>query len=245
VVFLCFDIGGTGLKAALVDPSGNLVSDRLRIPTPYPLDPDRLLSALRDMTAGLKGFDRVSMGFPGMVRSGRILTAPHFVSKEGPGGEPDEQLVRAWEGFEMQKALEKVFGAPARVANDADVAGSAVIAGAGLEMVVTLGTGFGTALFYEGRLLPHLELAHHPFYGDRTYNETLGNAARKEVGNDHWRKRVRKALKTLWVLTMYDHIWVGGGNATRLKDDDLPPNGTIVPNEAGLAGGAALWRRTD
>ena len=142
--------------------------------------------------------------------------------------------------FDLQAALAARFRKPARVANDADVQGAAVVRGLGLELVVTLGTGMGSAFFYDGRLLPHLELAHHPFRKDETYNEQLGERARKDIGSSRWNKRVRKALDTLRALCFFDHCFVGGGNAKRLEID-LPPDVTVVDNTAGLLGGIKLW----
>jgi len=127
------------------------------------------------------------------------------------------------------------------VANDADVQGLAVIAGKGVEMVITLGTGFGTGLYLDGRLGPHLELSHHPFRKGETYDEQLGNAARKDVGKKQWNKRVKKAIDNLRALTNFDHLYIGGGNAKKI-DFELDPDVTIVSNEAGIRGGVALWQ---
>jgi polyphosphate glucokinase len=117
-----------------------------------------------------------------------------------------------------------------------------------VELVVTLGTGFGTALYWDGRLAPHLEVAHHPFRKGQTYEEQLGNAARKRIGNKKWTRRLERAIETLRALTHFDHLYIGGGNARRLRFDP-DPNVTLVSNEAGIRGGIALWRagavRTD
>jgi polyphosphate glucokinase len=108
-------------------------------------------------------------------------------------------------------------------------------------MVITLGTGFGTGLYLDGRLGPHLELAHHPFRHGETYEQQLGNAARKEVGITRWSKRVKRAIDTLRRLTCFDHLYIGGGNARRVEIE-LEPDVTIVSNDAGIKGGVALWR---
>src|SRR5581483_3879994 len=160
---LAIDIGGTGLKASVLDPSGGMEHDRVRIPTPYPLSPQKLVMELQKLIQPLPPFDRVSVGFPGMVRSGRILSAPHFISPSGPAGRPDPKLVRAWSRFDLAASLAEVTGKPTKVANDADLQGAAVIEGKGFEAVITLGTGVGTAFFMDGQLLPHLEFAHHPY----------------------------------------------------------------------------------
>jgi polyphosphate glucokinase len=237
---LAIDIGGTGLKAAVLDATGALVADRVRVPTTYPTPPDKLVDELVALVAPLPPFDRVSAGFPGMVRHGRVLTAPQFSRVAGLGSEVDPDLLRQWTGFDLESALATRFGKPARVANDADVQGAAVIQGRGLELVVTLGTGVGTAFFFDGRLLPHLEFAHHPFRQGETYNEQLGDRARKDVGAGRWNKRVRKAIDTLRALCFFDRCFIGGGNARRIEVE-LPSDVTIIDNTAGLLGGIKLW----
>lgn len=240
---LAIDIGGTGLKASVLDFSGRMEHARARMDTPYPLSPQKLVMELQKLIAELPPFDRVSVGFPGMVRSGRILSAPHFVSPEGPGGVPAQKLVRAWHDFDLAAALEQATGRPAKVANDADVQGAAVVKGQGFEAVITLGTGVGSAFFSEGQLLPHFELAHHPLRRGETYNEVLGEAARKKAGNEKWAKRVYETVEVIRALTFFDHCYIGGGNSARLGPD-LPDAVTLVDNSAGIVGGIKLWERT-
>jgi polyphosphate glucokinase len=241
---LSIDVGGTGLKASVLDESGRMEHDRVRTATPYPLSPQKLVMELQKLIKDLPPFDRVSVGFPGMVRAGQILSAPHFVSPDGPAGKPEPKLVSAWDHFDLVAAVEEVTGKPTKVANDADVQGSAVVEGQGLEVVVTLGTGFGTAFFMNGMLLPHLEFAHTPYDKHGTYNNALGDAARKRLGTKKWAKRARAAIEVLRALTFFDHCYVGGGNAARLGPD-LPPGVTVVDNSAGILGGIKLWERTD
>jgi polyphosphate glucokinase len=237
---LAIDIGGTGLKASVLDATGAMVADRVAVKTTYPCPPDKMVDDLAALVAPLPVAARVSAGFPGMVRAGRVLSAPHFVTKEGPGTAIDPDLVRRWSGFDLAGALGSRLGKPTRVANDADVQGAAVVKGKGLELVVTLGTGVGTAFFYEGRLLPHLEFAHHPFLKGDTYNEQIGDAARKAIGNTRWNKRVRRAMATLRALSFFDHCFVGGGNAKKINGS-LGDDVTIVDNTAGILGGIRLW----
>ena len=239
---LAIDIGGTGLKASVLDALGAMEVDRVRVPTTYPLAPGQMIETLKGMAASLPAYDRVSAGFPGMVRDGRILSAPHFVTTAGPGTPVDPDLLAAWTGFDMAGALAEAFGKPTKVVNDADLQGAAVVEGKGLELVVTLGTGVGTALFFKGHLCPHLELAHHPLKKDETYNERLGEAARKRVGPKKWNRRVEKAVTVLYNLCFYDHLFIGGGNASRIAFS-LPPNVTVVDNSAGILGGIKLWDR--
>ena len=235
-----FDIGGTGLKAAVLDAAGEMISERVRVRTPFPCPPQRLVSELAGLFSKLDGAERASVGFPGMVRSGVVLSAPKFDTVAGPGTPVSLELATAWRDFPLAEALGLELGLPVRVANDADVQGAAVVVGSGFELVLTLGTGFGTAAFYDGALLPHLELAHHMFRKDQTYEEQLGELARKAVGDERWVKRVRKAVDALRALTFFSHCYIGGGNAKRLPED-LADDVTIVSNMAGLLGGIALW----
>lgn len=240
ITTLAIDIGGTGLKASVLDAAGAMVHERVRTDTPYPLSPQRLVEELKGLIDQLPGFDRVSVGFPGMVRGGHILSAPHFISPDGPGGTPAPKLERAWARFDLAAALEQTTGRPTKVANDADLQGAAVVTGQGFEAVITLGTGLGSAFFSDGQLLPHFELAHHPLRKGATYNEVLGEAARKKAGTKKWRGRVFEAVETLRALTFFDHCFIGGGNSARLGDD-LPEATSVVDNSAGILGGIKLW----
>lgn len=237
---LAIDIGGTGLKASVLDAHGAMVAPRVRVPTTYPMPPKALIAALTTLVAPLPAFDRISAGFPGVVRNGRVITAPHFVTEEGPGTQIRPDLMAAWKDFDLAGALAAALGRPAKVANDADLGGAAVVAGNGLELVVTLGTGVGTGLFLDGRAAPHLELAHHPFRKGQTYDEQLGDGARRRVGSKKWNKRVRKALANFRVLLNPDHTYIGGGNAEHLKLA-LGPDTSVVDNTAGILGGIRLW----
>ncbi len=170
-----------------------MVADRVKVPTTYPMPPERLVEKLTGLANKLPEADRISAGFPGMVRLGRVLSAPHFVTKKGPGTETVPELFDAWARFDLAAALSQSIGKPCRVANDADVQGAAVVGGQGFETVITLGTGLGTAFFMDGRLLPHLELSHVEFRQKEAFNEQLGEAARKKIGDKRWNKRVRKS----------------------------------------------------
>lgn len=237
---LAIDIGGTGLKASVLDAEGRLLADRVRVATTYPVSPEQMVDELVKLVQPLPSADRVSVGFPGVVRRGHVLTAPHFVTKSGPGSRVVKELLGKWTGFDLAQALAGKLGIPVRVANDADLQGWAVISGRGIEMVVTLGTGVGTALFAEGKLTPHLELAHHPFRKGETYNEQLGEDAFKHVGVSKWRKRALEAIGNFDRLVNYDSLYVGGGNARHLQGH-VDPSITIVDNVAGIVGGIKLW----
>jgi polyphosphate glucokinase len=238
---LAVDIGGTGLKASVLDADGAMVADRVKVPTTYPMPPDKLVSMVTKLVAPLPAAERGTVGFPGMVRDGHVLSAPHFSTRGGPGSPVDDDLKRLWWRFDLATALTGAFGLPIKVANDADIQGAAVIGGHGLELVITLGTGFGTGLFYDGKLMPHLEIAHQPFRKGETYNDQLGEAARKEVGEERWSKRVYRAIVNLRAMTYFDHLYIGGGNSRRLKREGLDDDVTIVDNAAGILGGIKLW----
>lgn len=225
---LAIDVGGTGLKAAILNSDGEMLTERLRVKTQHPCKPDNLVDALVKLVEPLAGFDCVSVGFPGVVRHGKIITAPNLGTEE-------------LGGFDLASALQERLGKPVRVINDADMQGFGAIEGKGLEMVITLGTGFGSALFMDGHLAPHLEIAHLPFRKDKTYDQQIGDKARKKIGKRAWNRRVKRAIGTLRVLTNFDRLYIGGGNADRINFE-LEPDVKLVSNDAGVRGGAWLWR---
>lgn len=237
---LAVDVGGTGLKASVLDADGRMVADRVRVDTTYPLSPSAFVDAVGALVAPLPSYARVSVGFPGVVRGGHVLTAPHFVTVDGPGTRVDDKLLAEWTGFDASSALAERLGKPIRVANDADLQGLAVVRGEGLELVVTLGTGVGSGLFLDGRLAPHLELAHQPFRKGQTYNEQLGDAALKRAGISKWRRRLVEALANYQLLLNHDRCYLGGGNA-RHAVGCIDPSIVIVDNVAGILGGIKLW----
>ncbi|HVA49962.1 MAG TPA: ROK family protein [Pirellulales bacterium] len=225
---LAIDIGGTGLKASVLDADGNLVVPRVRVPTPHPSPPAVVIEAVVKLVSPLPSYERVSVGFPGVVRKGRTVTAANL-------GQDD------WAGFDLAEALSRHLNKPVKVKNDADLQGLGAIRGQGIEMVITLGTGFGTALFDDGFIATHIELAHHPFRKGDTYEEQLGNAALEKAGRRKWNKRLRKAIDTIRALTNFDTLYIGGGNAKRI-DIELPHDVEIVSNDNGMRGGVWLWR---
>lgn len=225
---LAVDIGGSGVKVMVLDTQGNPLTERDRLDTPIPATPEAVLTAIITL-AQTKEFDRVSVGFPGVVRAGVTYTAVNL--------HPD------WIGFDLAGTLTKQLEKPVRVVNDADMQGLGAVAGTGVELVITLGTGFGSALFVEGLLVPNLELGHHPFRNDETYEEQLGRAALDRVGKKKWNQRLGKAIATLDHLFNYDMLYIGGGNVKKIELA-LPANAKVVPNVTGLLGGIALWRNS-
>lgn len=237
---LSIDVGGTGLKAALVSANGEMVSERVKIKTPYPCPPEVLVERLQKLTADFTGYERISVGFPGLVRDGRIWHVP-ALSRATYGGETDPELKARWHGFPLSEVLAAAFHHPVKVANDADMQGCAVINGQGFEFVMTLGTGVGTAIFNNGLLLPHLELSHAVFRKGETFDTHLGNAVRKEIGTERWIGRVLKAINAFDQFLYFDQLHIGGGNAKYLVDTPLPEKARLVSNTAGLLGGVRIW----
>ncbi len=226
---LSIDIGGSGLKMLVLDPEGIPVNDRRRVATPRPARPKPVLKALVDLMDAQPTFDRISVGFPGVVVDNAIVSAPNL------DGE--------WTGFPLARELEVRTERMVRIANDADVAGLGVVDGDGVEMVLTLGTGMGSALFVDGKLVPNLELGHHPFHKSTSYEEYLGAVALKKVGTKRWSKRVIRVLQTIQPIWNPRRIYIGGGNAKKLKTE-LPANVAVVSNLAGLLGGVRLWEHS-
>lgn len=236
---LAIDVGGSGIKAIVLDASGEPLCERTRIETPYPCPPALFLEIVQSLVAEFPAFDRASIGFPAMVRDGKTLRVQAFgrAIKDGPR---DPELFALWDGFPLQQELATLLSVPALLANDADVQGCGVISGVGTEFVMTLGTGVGTSLFHHGHMLPHMELSHGTFAGESIDIE-LGNANRKLIGNKRWIKLVDKAVADFDAKLFPDKIYIGGGNSKLLADVDLGPLVTIVSNSAGLMGGIKLW----
>jgi polyphosphate glucokinase len=224
---LAIDVGGTGLKAAVIGPTGKFLTEHVRIKTPHHRKPKKLVAALGKLASGFKDYDRVSIGFPGYVRDGIVFTAPSLGT-------------RAWAGFELAAAIEKKLKKPTRLQNDADVQGLAVIKGRGLELVCTLGTGFGTAWFRDGELLPHMDLAHMVIHRRDDFDKYFGDKSFKKIGHKAWNKRLEKLIAMLDKVFFYDHLYLGGGNSRHVRFK-LPKNVSIVSNDAGMEGGAFVW----
>lgn len=223
---LSIDIGGSHIKATILDHDGNLTMDYDKIETPQPSTPDNLIKATKKLVKGFPEYNAISAGFPGYVKNGVIKTAPNLGND-------------AWKDFDLAKGFTKELGAPAKVVNDADMQALGVADGKGFEMVITLGTGFGTAFLLDGHLLPHLEISHLPIKkGD--YDDYIGERALEKEGKEKWNKRMKKVFGILKTVFNYDTLYIGGGNGRKLtfKLDD---NMRLVTNEDGIKGGARLW----
>lgn len=224
---LCVDIGGSKIKAIVVDLQKKPVTERVRVETPRPALPEEVLKVILHLAEQSGPFDRVSVGFPGVIQNGIVKTAPN--------------LDAAWAGFNLNEAVATLLKKPVRSANDAAVQGLGAISGKGLEMVVTLGTGLGCAIYTDGRLAVGLEMAHHPFRKGKTYEEYLGAAALNADGKKDWNRHLAEAIGNWERLVNYDRLYLGGGN-TEFISFELPANVSISSNQEGLYGGLGLWK---
>jgi polyphosphate glucokinase len=224
-ITLAIDIGGSGLKAMPLDAVGHPVSERQRIPTPAIPTANAVMRDLEKLRELLPKFDRVSVGFPGVVKRGVTWSAFN--------------LHPTWSGFPLQHELEKRWRKPVRVANDAAIQGYGAIKGEGIEMIITLGTGMGSSIYSSGRLVA-LELGHHP-WKKFTYEDYIGRRGIDKYGKKRWNKYLQETIAQTANTFNWDHLYLGGGNTKKI-DFKLPEHVTIVSNEAGLLGGVALWR---
>ncbi len=224
---LSIDIGGSRIKAAILDKDGSMLMEYAKVDTPSTGDPEHILQAIVGLTFGFQSFTKVAVGFPGYVRNGVVHTAPNLSTEK-------------WQGVDLRFRLQELLKQPVRVVNDADMQGLGVASGKGLEMVVTLGTGFGTALLMDGRLLPHLEIAHHPVFNDLDYDAYIGEKALEAIGLEEWNKRIHRVLGILKTVFNYDRLYIGGGNAKKIS---IATDAAIifVSNMDGIKGGAKLW----
>jgi len=212
----------------LLSPAGKPLCERERVATPAIPTPRAVLRVLDQLRARLPNFDRVSVGFPGVVKNGVIFTAANLHPR--------------WDNFPLERELKKRWRKPVRVANDAAVQGYGAIKGRGVELVLTFGTGMGSSLFTGGKLCPGLELGHHP-WKKKTYEDYLGRRGLDQFGKKRWNKMVLEAIAQTQQLFNWDHLYLGGGNTKKI-DFKLPPDVSIVSNEEGILGGMALWRES-
>lgn len=226
---LSIDIGGSRIKATILDMEGKMLRDYVRINTPSSAEPEHIMQAIVELTRSFQPYTKVSVGFPGYVRNGVVHTAPNLSTEK-------------WKGLDLSCKLSEILKRPVRVLNDADMQGLGIATGKGLEMVVTLGTGFGTALLMDGNLLPHLEIAHHPVSKERDYDQYIGEKALEEVGIERWNKRIKKVIDILKTVINYDHLYISGGNSKKITFE-TDGNITRVSNIDGIKGGAKLWQK--
>jgi polyphosphate glucokinase len=212
------DIGGTSIKALMLNEIGEPMGERLRVDTPAIRTPAAIMKTIKGLVKQAGKFDRISVGVPGTVRSGVTTGVVNF----GP----------EWDHFYLAKTLSTTFGTPVRAANDADMQGFGAISGSGVELVLTLGTGVGSAMFVDGRLVPNV----------RVGKNKLRKAELKRIGKKRWNRRLGELVAKLERMFQFDRLYIGGGNASMVDINLLPGNVTIVSNLNGLLGGIALWQ---
>jgi polyphosphate glucokinase len=225
---LTIDIGGSHIKATMLNTAGEAVSEYQRLPTPKPSNPENVTQTIQEVVKKLSGYDRISVGFPGYVKNGVVKTAPNLDTE-------------SWKDYDLQNSLATLLAKPTKVVNDADLQGIGLVSGKGLEMMVTLGTGFGTALLVDGKLLPHFEISHHPVKTDKDYDQYIGEEAYNRKGKEHWNYRMQKVFAILKTVFNYDRLYISGGNAKNLTFP-LEENMIVVNNREGIKGGARLWK---
>ncbi len=224
---LSIDIGGSFIKAALLDTMGNLQTACKSKTTPVLPGPTKLIAALRDLAEKFPDYDKISIGFPGYVKDGIVFSAPSLAPTK-------------WHGVALQNLLCVEFKCPVRVINDADMQGLGIASGKGFELVITLGTGLGSALLLDGVLLPHLELSQHPFMTNVIYDKYIGKKALEDEGEEKWNERIGNMIGILSTVFNYDCLYIGGGNSSKINIE-LEKNIILVSNEDGIKGGAKLW----
>lgn len=225
---LTIDIGGSGIKATVLNQHEEMIIPRKRVSTPTESTPENVLEAVQEVIQGFPDFDKVAVGFPGYVKKGAVMTAPNLGTED-------------WEGFPLAQRLADILGKPVRLLNDADLLGLGVIQGEGLELMITLGTGVGTAMYMDGHLMPHLELSHHPIRKGVDYDQYVGKAEMKQIGLKKWNKRIKKILDIQKTVFNYDTMFIGGGNSDKISFE-LDDNMVRVSNHQGIRGGIGVWR---
>lgn len=224
---LSVDIGGTLIKASVIDADGEMLAQWVRVPTPDDATPTNVLSAIDGIARDMPPYQKMSVAFPGVVMKGVVKTAPNLAAT-------------VWQNHDFRTAIQSQFGCEVRILNDAIVQGLGVALGPGLECVLTLGTGLGFAIFRDGRFLVQLELGQHGGYAGKNFDDYVGHAAFIAEGEQEWNRRVEQTLAIVRNLVTPDRILVGGGNARRLTfplADDI----RVFPMTAGITGGARLW----
>jgi len=218
-----------------------MLTERLRHRVPYPMSPDAFVALLDEMARELGEFDRATIGMPGMIRHGVVIATPHYPTFAGPHSDVDPVLAAAWSGFDVQTRLAGMWSRPVLVLNDAQVQGAAVITGQGFEVIFTLGTGLGCAMFDDGQIEPKLEISRIPVRKGVIYDEWVGAAARRRIGRRKWNRRVLETIDGLRPMFMWDRLFLGGGEAKRLRIP-LPQDVFLVPNIMGIRGGVRVWQ---
>src|ERR1700704_3449073 len=209
---LAIDVGGTHVKTRL---SGR--REMRQFESGPTLTPRRMVSKVLALNGDLK-YDVISIGYPGVVVHGKIITEPY-------------NLGRGWVGFDFRKA----FGRPTLLMNDAAMQAVGSYEG-GRMLFLGLGTGLGSALIVDGTVAP-MELAHLPYKRGGSYEDYLGDRGRDRLGPKKWRRTVADVVQQLSTALEVDYVVIGGGNARKLKK--LPKNARLGNNDFAFIGG--VW----
>jgi len=213
---LVVDVGGSHVKCVATDNK-----NPVKLKSGPKLTPDRMVRQVLKITKGWR-FDAVSIGYPGVVRRGKIVREPH-------------NLGSGWIGFDFQAA----FGRPVKIINDAAMQALGGYEG-GKMLFLGLGTGLGSALIVDG-VIAAMELGHLHYADGHTYEDYVGALARMRLGNKEWRRKVRDVMEGFRKALLPDYIVLGGGNAANLKR--LPPQTRRGDNAYAFLGGFRLWER--
>jgi predicted NBD/HSP70 family sugar kinase len=213
---LVVDVGGSHVKCLVTGETR-----RRKFKSGPGLEPASMVEQVRRIVRGWR-FDRVSIGYPGVVRGGKIVREPH-------------NLGSGWVGFDFEAA----FGRPVKLLNDAAMQALGAYRG-GTMLFLGLGTGLGSALIVDGEIAP-MELGHLACGRDKTYEYFLGEDGRERVGDAQWRRKVREVMKSFRDALLPDYIVLGGGNAKRIER--LPAKTRRGSNADAFTGGFRLWDR--
>ena len=236
---LGIDVGGTGIKGALVDAeTGKLTTERYRIPTPNPATPEAVATTVKQIVNHFNWKGLVGCGFPTPLQHGKCQT----------GG----NLHKKWKGVQVDELFKSTSGNDFYIVNDADAAGLAEINfGAGKDkkgvvIMITLGTGIGSGVFLDGKLLPNTELGHVLHKNGKIFEKYAADSARKkyELSRKEWGKRLHEYFKHINLILSPDLIIVGGGASKKFDKFEAKINIKVpiiaaeAENEAGIIGAA-------
>lgn len=240
---LGIDVGGTGIKGAPVNiETGEILAERLRIPTPNPASPEAVTELIKQIIQHFKWKNSVGVGFPTPLLHGKCLTSGN--------------LDKSWKNIQVNELFKKEIGNNFYVVNDADAAGLAEMnfgAGKnkkGVVIVITIGTGIGSAVFLDGKLLPNTELGHVLYKNGKIFEKYAADSARrkKALNNKEWSKRLEKYFKHINLILSPDLFIIGGGASKRVDKFNkfikipVPLVAAEAENNAGIIG-AALCRK--
>lgn len=226
---LSIDIGGTSIKACILNQNGDLLSEFKKVPTPKNSTPEIVIQVISELVPSLQAaFGKISVGFPGYVRCGKVETAPNLAKNK-------------WTNIDLAQQISDLFSKPVRLINDADQQALGIVSGKGFEVVFTVGTGFGTAMVFDGELLPHFELAHLPVTKTKDYDDYIGTGALEKIGKKAWNDRLQRIIEIYKTVFNYDTLYIGGGNSKHISLQ-LDHNIRLVTNKDGIKGGAKLWQ---